>query len=137
MKYARIIGMLILLACLNPALAHEQDCPPTVEEATDPHLRGEIAARGWDRWGCFTNVEIHAGWTAPTTGGPVAFYELAIRGRGITLGMEVEYKYIPGTEYIFWWPSMADTLTGNVRAWGFEGIPGEWSDPSDIYVIGD
>ena len=127
------VGALVVLVTVLPA--YPQDCPPSVEEATDSHLRHEIAVRGWDSWGCWTTTRVRATWTAPIAGTPVVYYILRVHGWGYLLDMQNTYKYVYGTTLDTMWPAWTDSFQADVCGVDDQGRQGYWSEVSDIYVV--
>lgn len=121
----------VLLGLLAVMPADAQDC---VDDASDHRLRLEMAERGYERWGCWTQYKVMCRWDgAPDPEGDDLF-ELQVRGRGALVSITRTYHIVAADSLLTWWPAGCDTLDGRVRAFDPDGYS-DWSDWGDVFII--
>lgn len=127
-----IIAVMAAIVCLLLfSTAKAQDC---VDGASDHRLRVEMAERGYDRWGCWTDSRIMSRWVPPPDPDDDDWFEVKIWGVGSLVDIERTYKFVFTDSLETWWPAYMETLWAVVRALDPDGA-GAWSDTSEVFVF--
>lgn len=123
-----MIAIAVLFATvLCVAFANAQD----LDEASNLHLIAEMAQRGIDRFGCWTERRVVAQWDGVDD---ALWYDLRISGAGTVFDIDRVYHYVTADTLEMWWPAGCDTLDAQVRGVNLHGA-GPWSAPSEQLIL--